>query len=114
MLNFQGKKYLVDTLKKTSSSYLVFIASIIFLILYLLWQLLLGDGGYVDSLALQRLLVSQKQEVVEFTKRNRDIQQRIEVLKSDSKAVEGQARHELGLIKPSETFYQVVVAVYDN
>lgn len=115
MLDFQGEKPLASilaNLRAITPSTLLYVPMGI-MGLYLVLQLIWGDGGYYERRNLQELIAKQKQEVAEFTKRNRDIYYRIQVLKTDNKAVEGQARDELGLIKPEESFYQVVTAVFD-
>ena len=94
------------------ASYMFLLASL--LVIFLLRQLVFADGGLLEVVSLKEQLVTQKQEVIALSKRNRDISARIKVLKSFDEAVEGQARHELGFIKPHESFYQVVLAVYDD
>lgn len=114
MLSFQGERYLASTLGNIRLSSTALYIPLIVLCLYLIFQLIFGDGGYSERKNLKSLISEQKTEVTNFSKRNRDIYYRIQVLKSDSRAVEGQARNELGLIKPGETFYQVVTGVFER
>ena len=114
MQNLTAKKSLPSIIKNKSAVRACLFAGLVILSVYLIVQLILGRGGYFQRQALSQQVITHEQEVEDFTKRNSEIEQRIIILKSDVRAIEGQARDELGLIKPNETYYQVVTAVYDQ
>ncbi|MBL1261514.1 MAG: cell division protein FtsB [Thiotrichaceae bacterium] len=85
------------------------ILAILFVLLVLLQiKLWRGDGGIVDTLALQQVLDHQVQENNVLTERNRALEAEVNDLKKGVDAIEERARSELGLIKPGETFFQTV------
>ena len=75
-----------------------------------------GQGGMRDVWRLQQQVEQQKAENAQLKKRNETLSAEVDDLKHGDEAVEERARSELGLVKPGETFYQVVEpgAVGDN
>lgn len=71
-------------------------------------QLWTGHGGLRDLWRLQRGIVEQQHDNEALRKRNDTLAAEVEDLKHGSEAVEERARAELGLLKPGETFIQVV------
>ena len=67
-----------------------------------------GQGGLRDVWRLQQRVAQQKDENAQLKKRNETLSAEVEDLKHGEEAVEERARSELGLLKPGETFYQVV------
>ena len=67
-----------------------------------------GQGGLRDVWRLQQSVAGQKAENERLKKRNETLSAEVEDLKHGEEAVEERARSELGLLKPGETFYQVV------
>jgi cell division protein FtsB len=67
-----------------------------------------GEGGMRDVWRLEQRLAEQKQQNVKLKQRNEALAAEVEDLKSGKDAIEERARSELGLIKPGETFYQIV------
>lgn len=67
-----------------------------------------GQGGLRDVWRLQQRVGEQKADNERLKKRNETLSAEVEDLKHGEEAIEERARAELGLIKPGETFYQVV------
>ena len=85
-------------------------AALILLILLVALQVQLwtGHGGLRDLWRLQQNITEQKQENDTLKTRNDTLAAEVEDLKHGSEAIEERARSELGLLKPGETFIQVV------
>jgi cell division protein FtsB len=73
-------------------------------------KLWVGDGGMRDLRAIRARVSSQQAENAKLKQRNEALGADVEDLKHGQDAVEARARSQLGLIKPGEVFYQVVVA----
>lgn len=67
-----------------------------------------GNGGVREVQALRAQVKKQGDENQRLQQRNQALGADVDDLKSGEQAVEARARAELGLIKPGETFYQVV------
>lgn len=67
-----------------------------------------GQGGMRDVWRLEQQIAKQKAENAALKKRNETLSAEVDDLKHGDEAIEERARSELGLIKPGETFYQVV------
>lgn len=85
----------------------IFIILIITLIV-LQHKLWLGDGNLIQWVALQKKLATYEQENNKLIARNKALEADIKELKSGDQALEEQARHELGMIKENEDYYQFV------
>ncbi|HET6545197.1 MAG TPA: cell division protein FtsB [Rhodanobacteraceae bacterium] len=85
-------------------------AAMILLILLIALQIKLwtGHGGLGDMWRLRRSVATQKAENEGLKARNQALAAEVQDLKQGDEAVEERARSELGLVKPGETFYQVV------
>lgn len=70
-----------------------------------LWS---GQGGRSDVERLQLRVEEQKAQNAQLKLRNEALSADVEDLKTGTDAIEEKARGELGMIKPGETFYQVV------
>ena len=84
--------------------------AVVLLVLVALLQLRLwtGAGGMHAVSQLRAQLTAQQAENLRLQQRNQTLGAEVEDLKHGNQAVEAHARSELGLIKPGETFYQVV------
>ncbi|MEO8012153.1 MAG: cell division protein FtsB [Dokdonella sp.] len=84
--------------------------ALILLIMLIALQIKLwaGQGGTGDVLRLEKSVAEQKAKNDELKARNDALAAEVENLKDGDEAVEERARSELGLVKPGETFYQVV------
>ena len=67
-----------------------------------------GPGGMREFWRLQQRVSDQKTENAKAKARNETLSAEVEDLKHGDEAIEERARAELGLLKPGETFYQVV------
>lgn len=70
-----------------------------------LWN---GNGGVHEVEALRTAVAKQGEDNDKLLRRNQALGADVDDLKHGDQAVEARARAELGLIKPGETFYQVV------
>lgn len=70
-----------------------------------LWS---GSGGMREVESLRASVAQQTKDNERLRQRNQALEADVADLKSGEQAVEARARAELGLIKPGETFYQVV------
>lgn len=85
--------------------------SLIFLIVVLAvlqHQFWIGDGGLVYVWNIQKDMAAQRKTNHEYIERNQSLQAEVIDLKQGLEAIEEHGRHDLGLIKPGETFYQIV------
>jgi cell division protein FtsB len=78
---------------------------LIFLLQYRLWY---GDGGIAEINAYQQRLEDLKEQVEEKRARDEALYAEVEDLRKGQESLEERARDELGMIKESETFFQVL------
>lgn len=79
---------------------------LLFVILqYFIW---LGEHGFARLWRLEQTVADQREENLQLQTRNQQLQAEVMDLKRGSNALEERARSELGLVKPDETFYQVI------
>lgn len=71
-------------------------------------KLWLGDGNLIQWVALQKKLAEHENENNKLVARNKALEADIKELKSGDQALEEQARHELGMIKANEEYYQFI------
>ncbi len=85
-------------------------AALILLILLVALQVQLwtGHGGLRDLWRLQQNVAEQKKNNEALKTRNETLSAEVEDLKHGNEAIEERARSELGLLKPGETFIEVV------
>jgi cell division protein FtsB len=76
------------------------------LILSLGYGLILGKGGWVRRQDLKHQLQGQRAVNQALERRNQTLRAEVADLKSGSDAIEERARHELGMVRPDEVFYQ--------
>lgn len=81
---------------------------LVVLLIALQLKLWIGEGGMRDLDALRARVAAQESENAQLKKRNEALSAEVQDLKHGQQAIEARARSELGLIKPGETFYQVV------
>ena len=78
------------------------------LLLALEVKLWTGDWSMREVWRLRQRVAEQKIENQKLKQRNEALQAEVQDLKNGNEAIEERARSELGLVKPDETFYQVV------
>lgn len=72
------------------------------------FQLWLGQGGVIDVQRLNKVITVAEQKNVQLSNRNQALQANITDLKHGQDATEEEARSELGMVKPDESYYQIV------
>ncbi len=82
-----------------------FLAVLLVLLQFKLW---VGTGSLAEVTRHTRAIAEQRQENAVLKERNRALDAEVQDLKQGLDAVEERARSELGMIKPDETFYQVI------
>ena len=81
---------------------------LILALLGLQYKLWLGDGNIKELMALEQKNTQQEAFNEKLTARNQALLAEITELKSGDQALEEKARTDLGMVKPNETFYQLV------
>ena len=81
---------------------------LIFLLVYLQYQLWFGDGSLQDVWELHQEVEMQRQQNIELRERNAALQAEVTDLEQGLDAIEEHAREDLGMVKEGETFYQVI------
>jgi cell division protein FtsB len=79
--------------------------ALIVLIQYPLW---LGKGGWLRAWEMDRHVEAQKAKNHELEIRNAALGAEVKDLKQGTEAIEERARHELGMLRPDEIFFQYV------
>ena len=87
---------------------------LLILLLALEVNLWTGDWSMREVWRLRERVSEQKQENQKLKQRNEALSAEVQDLKNGNEAVEERARSELGLVKPGETFYQVVEPTADS
>lgn len=72
---------------------------------YPLW---FGEASLLDAWRLQERIDAQVAENAHLTDRNKILESEVDDLKHGLAVVEEKARNELGMIKPNETYYQII------
>jgi len=82
--------------------------ALLFILIIMLWARWFGDGGSNDLKEKQVLYELQLEKNKELQTRNEKLMAEVEDLKNGLEALEERARSEMGLIKPDETFIQII------
>jgi cell division protein FtsB len=83
---------------------------LLLLLAFLQYQLWFSVGNIPDAMKLKTQVRNQVAENAELAKRNQALAAEVVDLKQGQTAIEERARTELGMVKRSETFYQIVQA----
>jgi len=78
---------------------------LISLLQYRLWY---GDGSFKQTEKYQLQLDQLQQQLAVKQQRNKALEAEVLDLRKGKEAIEETARHDLGLIKQEETFFQVI------
>ena len=81
------------------------LSALILLIQYPLW---LGKGGWLRAWHVENELSDQKIKNSRLEARNAGLAAEVRDLKQGTEAIEERARHELGMVRQDEVFFQVV------
>ncbi len=84
------------------------VAVLLFVFVALQYQLWLGSGGLADLIGLQQRVARQAEHNRKLSERNLALRAEVIDLKKGFDAIEERGRADLGLIKPGETFFQVI------
>ncbi len=72
---------------------------------YRLW---FGDGSVSEIVDLREAIAAQRGENERLYARNRELEAEVVDLKTGLESIEYRARHDLGMTREDETFYQIV------
>lgn len=75
---------------------------------WLQYDLWLGKNGFSDYWEIKNNVAVQQLANDKLRQRNQQMYAEIADLKRGQEAIEERARHELGMIKPDETFFRIV------
>ena len=84
------------------------LAVFVVMLIYLQYTLWAGKQNVTDLYRLNRQIDNVQNENHEFQSRNDQLHEDVIDIKSQLGAIESQARFDLGLIKPGETYYQII------
>ena len=88
--------------------------ALVILFLVLQYQLWFASGGLISAWHTKSVIKKQKIIDAKYETRNKQLEANIDALKHGKNALEERARHDLGMIKKDETFYQVVKSGDNN
>jgi len=80
-------------------------------IFWLQYKLFFGKNNVFKLISLEQQISDKREELYELKYRNHKLAMKVDFLKITPNAYEEQARYELGMKKPNESYYQVVVPV---
>ena len=81
---------------------------LLLLLAIMLWAHWFGVGGSNDLKEKQFLYEQQLKKNKELQERNEILQAEVEDLRQGLEAIEERARSEMGMVKPGETFIQII------
>lgn len=84
---------------------MIMLTAILLLLQYRLW---FSHDSVPSALHLHRTVEIQRQDNAILEERNQVLAAEVQDLKSGLDALEERARSELGMIKPDETFFQII------
>ena len=90
---------------------MVVLVAMLILLQYAMWG---GKQNVIDLYRLNRQVADVRHENHEFQSRNDQLHEDVIDIKNRLGAIESQARFDLGLIKPGETYYQIVRSELDQ
>ncbi len=83
--------------------------ALVVVVLSLQYALWFGKANIIDFIGLQGTVTQLESENIALKLRNDRLHADVHEIKSRLEAIEALARAQLGLIKPGETYYQIVV-----
>lgn len=86
----------------------ILISILILLIIQLQYRLWFGDGSIQQAKDYQQRLRHLKKQVHLKKERNEKLYAEVVDLRKGNEAIEERARYELGMVKETETFFQVI------
>jgi cell division protein FtsB len=88
--------------------YRVLLLSLLILLSALQYRVWLGDANVLQLSNLKVEIVQQRESNDELLLRNHQLEAEVKDLRKGLEAIEERARSELGMVKPDETFYQLI------
>ena len=89
-------------------SHRVLLGILLLLFVLLQYAIWVGKNSVLDLIALNSTLTELTEQNVTLRKRNDRLHAEVIDIKSRLSAIEARARSELGLVKPGETFFQII------
>ena len=86
----------------------ILIGLLVVLLIGLQYKLWVGDGSLSEVMQLSKELALQKEKLRLMEDRNRTLEAQVLDLQNGLDAFEEKARNDLGMIKPDETFIQLI------
>ncbi len=83
-------------------------SGLIIVLLVLHYPLWIGTGSLADVYRLQQQKAAQYQTLAAQHQRNQALLAEIRYLQQHREAVETRARYDLGLVRPGETYFQLI------
>ncbi len=87
---------------------------LVFILVGLQVKLWVGDGSFAAVSRYSHAVKEQQQENARLEERNKTLDAEVLDLKQGLESIEARARSELGMIKPNETFFQIIEDDRDN
>lgn len=88
--------------------YRLLLVSLMVLLIGLQYRMWFGDANLVELQNLQQEINAQIVENDKLLLRNHQLEAEVQDLRQSFSAIEERARSELGMVKPEETFYQLI------
>ena len=88
--------------------YRILLISLILLLFGLQYRMWFGDANVLELTNLRKEIVVQDEENDLLLLRNHQLEAEVKDLRKGLVAIEERARSELGMVKPDETFYQLI------
>jgi cell division protein FtsB len=88
--------------------------ALLLVLLVLQYRLWVGEGSLAEVMQLKRQMAMQSAELADLRERNATLQAEVDDLREGLEAIEARARTELGLIRPGETYFQLLPATEDS
>lgn len=85
-----------------------FLFLLLFLVILLQYKLWFEPGGVIQMLHLRKQIATQETVDQKLHQRNATVLAQVQSIQQGNQVIEGHARHDLGMVKKDETFYQVV------
>lgn len=84
------------------------VAILLLLLIILQYKLWFEPGGVISLLHLHQQIATQQAENAKLQGRNQQLLAQVEKMQQGNPMIETRARHDLGMVKKGESYYQVV------
>jgi cell division protein FtsB len=100
--------------KKVKPGMITIFTILIALFAWLQYKIWIENYSFEQLLQLKRDIKTQQAENTTLQRRNQDLQNEVQQLKTNSQAVAEEARKQLGMVHQDETFYRIVDSDSDS